>query len=122
MEIKDYSKYEVLPRTYGGKAGRKIAIIDENKDIWMIKFPQNTRNKETVGVSYTTSPLSEYISSHIYESLGFPTHETALGTYGGKVVVACKDFTVGKYYNQFEPAENLINTVDDDLVARVIIM
>lgn len=43
-------------------------------------------------MSYITSPLSEYIGSHIYEIFGFDTHKTILGYKKNKVVVACKDF------------------------------
>lgn len=42
--------------------------------------------------SYTASPLSEYIGSQIYQSLGIPVHETMLGIRDNKLVVACKDF------------------------------
>lgn len=63
---------------YGGHAGRKKAILIENEP-WLVKYPQNTRNLDTVDVSYTTSPLSEYIGSHIYELLGIPVHQTILG-------------------------------------------
>ena len=44
------------------------------------------------GLSYSTTPLSEYLGSHIYESIGLRTHETKLGIANGKIVVACKDF------------------------------
>ena len=57
-----------------------------------VKISSKYKSKETIAVSYTTSPVSEYIGSHIYQSMGFPVHETKLGTYQNKVVVACKDF------------------------------
>nr|WP_269432429.1 HipA domain-containing protein [Oceanivirga miroungae] len=44
-------------------------------------------------MSYTTSPISEYLGSHIYQILGFDTHETKLGIFDNKLVVACRDFT-----------------------------
>ena len=48
------------------------------------------------GLSYVTSPLSEYIGSNIYKILGYNVHETILGVcFDGKrnkVVCACKDF------------------------------
>ncbi|HEL0789894.1 TPA: hypothetical protein TU158_001824 [Streptococcus equi subsp. zooepidemicus] len=77
---------------YGGDAGVKFAIFHDN-DIWMLKMPKSTRDYKTRQLSYTTSPLSEYLGSKIYEILGIPVHETLLGQYEGKVVVACKDFT-----------------------------
>jgi hypothetical protein len=76
---------------YGGNAGVKKGIIF-NGENWFIKLPQSTRGNRVREVSYTTSPLSEYIGSNIYKILGFPVHETELGIYAGKIVVACKDF------------------------------
>jgi hypothetical protein len=48
------------------------------------------------GLSYVTSPLSEFIGSNIYKILGYDVHETILGICNDgkrdKVVCACKDF------------------------------
>ena len=48
------------------------------------------------GLSYVTSPLSEYIGSQIYKILGYEVHETILVVcFDGKrekIVCACKDF------------------------------
>jgi len=77
---------------YGGNAGAKEAVIYEHA-IWMLKYPKSTRDLRNPQVSYTTSPLSEYLGSKVYEVLGLPVHETLLGVRKGKVVVACKDFT-----------------------------
>ena len=59
----------------------------------MIKYPKTTRDMMNPQISYTISPLSEYIGSKIYESLNIPVHKTVLGMRNNKVVVACKDFT-----------------------------
>jgi len=40
------------------------------------------------------TPLSEFLGSHIYAILGYPVHETLLGYRKGKIVVACKDFSL----------------------------
>lgn len=121
MEIKNYSDYKEGIFVYGGKAGPKKSIYDEDGNIWMLKFPQNTKTKETIAVSYTTSPVSEYIGSHIYHSMGFPVHETQLGTYQNKVVVACKDFKlpIKEKILQESPMEYLMNTVDDELLENL---
>ena len=79
MEIKDYSNCKKEIFVYGGKTSNKKSIYDEN-NVWILKFPQNIKSKETIAISYTTSPVSEYIGSHIYQSMGFPVHETKLGT------------------------------------------
>ena len=50
------------------------------------------------GLSYVTSPLSEYIGSQIYKILGYDVYDTILGVcFDGKkekIVCACKDFIV----------------------------
>jgi len=80
---------------YGGNAGAKDAVIFDG-GAWMIKFPKTTRHMTNPQISYTTSPLSEYIGSKIFESLDIPVHETVLGVRKNKIVVACKDFTRAK--------------------------
>ena len=77
---------------YGGDAGAKESIEYDNA-IWMIKYPKTTRDLINPQISYTTSPLSEYIGSMVYGMLGHPVHEVVLGTRKNKIVVACKDFT-----------------------------
>lgn len=77
--------------TYGGMAGQKEGIL-YNDSLWMVKFPKYIKGLERVEVSYSTSPLSEYLGSHIYGVLGFDVHETFLGEVNDKIVVACKDF------------------------------
>lgn len=77
---------------YGGAAGNKDGIIYNNES-WLVKYPKNILGLERTGeASYSTSPLSEYIGSHIYEILGYDVHTTILGERHGKIVVACKDF------------------------------
>lgn len=77
--------------TYGGQAGLKTGVKyhDEN---WMIKMAKNTNGMEVDDISYTTSPLSEFLGSHIYAILGYDVHETRLVQYRGKIAVACRDF------------------------------
>lgn len=78
-------------KAYGGQAGQKKPVIYQGS-LWLLKYPQNTKSSDTIMVSYTTSPLSEYIGSHIYNILGYDTHLTKLGVEGNKCVVLCKDF------------------------------
>lgn len=71
IKLIDFTKCELSSRNlqYGGRAGGKRGII-YNNDFWFLKFPKNTigMNKVT-GLSYVTSPLSEYIGSNIYKIL-----------------------------------------------------
>ena len=78
--------------TYGGNSGKKEGILI-NREHWIIKYPKRVKNLQNIGtLSYSTSPLSEYLGSQIYHLLGYPVHDTLLGIRNNKVVVACKDF------------------------------
>lgn len=77
---------------YGGAAGSKDGIIIDG-DMWMVKYPKNLSDMTGKGIaSYSTSPLSEFIGSHIYDILGYDVHDTILGVRNSKLVVACRDF------------------------------
>lgn len=94
MNLIDFSNCEYSNRhgLYAGNAGGKDGLIYNGAN-WVIKYPKTTRSMSGKNLaSYTTSPLSEYIGSHIYEILGYPVHETLLGYRNNKIVVACKDF------------------------------
>lgn len=92
MLIYNFNNIEVdRTRRYGGMAGQKLGVIF-NGEKWFLKFPKTTNGLRNVEISYTTAPLSEYLGSKIYESIGVEVHETLLGIKDGKVVVACKDF------------------------------
>lgn len=117
MKLRDLDKYAIDPTvTYGGSAGQKVAIRMDGA-LWMVKYPESTKgfpNKKGHLPSHTTSPLSEYIGSHVYESLGIPVHETLLGVRDGKVVVACKDFVNGGSIIDFASIKNSVS--EDDLL------
>lgn len=81
---------------YAGRAGEKRGII-YNDEHWFLKFPKNTIGLNNItGLSYVTSPLSEYIGSQIFKILGYDVHDTILGVFFDekryKIVCACKDF------------------------------
>lgn len=101
MELINFDECErpepFLQKHYGGLSGNKEHIFI-NKEDYFLKYPKKmltTGEKfKNVKLSYSNSPLSEYIGSHIYEILGFNVHKTILG-YSKKrnhVLVACKDF------------------------------
>jgi len=98
IEIVDFTNCKLSNRNleYAGRAGEKRGII-YNNELWFLKFPKNNIGMNRVtGLSYVTSPLSEYIGSQIYKILGYDVHETILGICNdgkrNKVVCACKDF------------------------------
>lgn len=92
----DFTNLPVRNKAYAGANGSKISVLYKN-ELYMIKFPAAAAiNKE---MSYANGCISEYLGCHIFESVGIPVQETLLGTYTKKgrekIVVACKDFTVG---------------------------
>lgn len=112
IDLVDFNGYAPGAAFYGGNAGRKIGIA-YNGDIWMVKYPEPTRGMKGRIASYTTSPLSEYLGSHIYELLGIPVHETVLGHREGKLVCACRDFTTASGCKLVD-FHDLKNSMPDD--------
>ena len=76
-------------KVYDGLNGKKLSIYYKNQ-MYMLKFPKDTH----ISNGYASSTINEYISSHIFKTLGFKTQKTLLGYYNDKetIVVACKDF------------------------------
>ena len=91
INIQNFNNCDFSGIAYGGHSGSKKGIIIDNER-WFLKYPKSTKSMQVENISYTTTPVSEYLASHIYKSLGIDTHETRLGIANGKTVVACKDF------------------------------
>ena len=87
IKIVDFSKVQGNNLPYGGNAGLKKGFT-WNGENWFLKFPKSTKGFRDMEISYTTSPLSEFIGSQIYEMLDIPVHSTKLGVYENKVVFA----------------------------------
>ena len=82
--MKDYSKYPRNPVMFSG-AERKIEIMIEGHR-YIVKFQKNSE----IGLIY--NHVSEYLGSHIFQSIGIPVQETFLGTCDGYHVVVMKNF------------------------------
>lgn len=105
---------------YGGAAGSKDGIIYQGEN-WLVKYPKNIIGLDRTGeASYSTSPLSEYIGSHIYEILGYDVHETMLGERHNKIVVACKDFTKDATLMEIRTIKNHTSEELDELLEQSI--
>ena len=93
MKIYELDEYPLSDRngTYGGNSGDKESIMI-NGEYWLVKYPKKASKLHDVKeMSYTSTPESEYLGSHVYEILGFPVHKTILGIRNDSTVVACKD-------------------------------
>ena len=93
MDLANFNDYQQNQRMYGGTAGRKMGITYNGKE-YLLKFPGNLKEKQmkNINLSYSNSPVCEYIGSKIYELIGMPVHNTILGVRNEKIVVACEDF------------------------------
>ena len=123
-KIIDFSNCELSPRNleYGGRAGEKKGIVYKNS-FWFLKFPKSTLGMDKInGLSYVTSPLSEYIGSHIYKILGYDVHDTELGIcFDGKrfkLVCACKDFIIDDKNELLIPYTALRNDTKPELMEK----
>lgn len=86
----DFSGCEDGMRSYGGSDSK--ASIEYEGRKYMIKFPMHKEAKIEIATSSVNNVLSEYIGSHIMQSLGIEAHNTLLGTYNGQMCIACEDF------------------------------
>ena len=93
LELINFNDFQQNQRMYGGTAGRKMGITYNGKD-YLLKFPGNLKEQKmkNINLSYSNSPICEYIGSKIYELVELPVHNTILGIRNGKIVVACEDF------------------------------
>ena len=88
--IVDFSNCTRAHVSYGG-SDRKFAVI-YNDNVYMLKFAKNHARLSDISINHVNNAISEYIGSHISQSIGLPTHETVLGTYNDEVVIGCVDF------------------------------
>lgn len=114
----DFSACKIdYTRTYGGRNGKKIGII-YNDELYMLKFPSTSKNKDSI-ITYSSNLMNEYISCHIFNSIGIPTQETLAGIYRKNnkeyQVVACKDLEANTHkLKSFGELKNAILEVESD--------
>lgn len=89
----DFSECEVnVFRSFNGANGPKLSIIYEGHD-YVLKFPSLAKNR--AGRSYANNCFSEHVCCKVLDTIDMDVQKTILGTYGDKIVVACRDFTEG---------------------------
>ena len=76
----------------GGNAEKDEYIYDG--EYYIVKFGEKIPpdSKRPLQGSYNNAPFSEWLGSHVFQALGIDAHDTKLGTFNGRTVVACKDF------------------------------
>ena len=116
IKLENFENYESSGISYGGHGGSKKGIIIDGEK-WFLKYPKSTKSMNVEGLSYSTTPLSEYLGSHIYDSIGLKAHVTKLGFANEKIVVACKDFLNS---NEIIIDYNMIKNEYDENVEKAI--
>ena len=116
IKIENFDLLRPSKISYGGHGGSKRGVIINNEK-WFLKYPKSTKSMNVDGLSYSTTPLSEYLGSHIYELIGLDVHKIKLGYANGKIVVACKDFLSN---NETIIDYNMIKNEYDENVEREI--
>ena len=116
IKIENYDICEISGITYGGYSGSKKGIIFGGER-WFLKYPKSTKSMEVIGMSYTTSPISEYLGTQIYKLLGVASHETKLGCANGKIVVACKDFLTS--HETILDYNSIKNDYDEEIESKI---
>lgn len=99
----DLTCYPYGYREYGGSDSKFSLLIDGEH--CLVKRTEYTQPTYENSAGLVSSPVSEYVGSHIMQSLGIDTHETFLCKYHDKenrspkedIVVACRDFTDENY-------------------------
>ncbi len=76
---------------YGG-SDRKDGLLGLDGSRYMMKYSEKQAPRNDLASNYVNNVVSEYISSHVLGILGYPVHDTELGTMGGEVVVVCRSF------------------------------
>lgn len=109
-KIIDFSNSPIIPRTLGG-SDKKFRVL-YNNEYYMLKFTEEHIKKTDLSTSHENNAISEYLSSHISQSIGLPTHDTVLGIYkNDEVCVGCKDFRTP--YDENIDFDNFMRTIYD---------
>lgn len=115
-QVIDFSDCQDGMATYGG-SDHKISVI-YNDEKYMLKFPDMASKANDLQTSHVNNVFSEYIGSHIMQSIGLQAHDTIIGLYHDEPVVACKDFNKDGYRLQ-EFGDLMLNIYRPDEIGRI---
>lgn len=88
----DFNECRTFLNDYEG-ADTKLKI-QFNNEIYMLKLGKELEHddKKPLQASHSNTPVAEYLGSHIFQMMGIPAQETLLGSFNGRLAVACRDF------------------------------
>ncbi len=118
-DVIDFSGCPIIHIPLGG-SDKKFAVR-YNDDVYMLKFSENHAKKHDISTSYVNNVVSEYVSSHIAETVGVPVHKTVLGYYEDEIVVGCRDFR-NKGDNTIDFIELLHASYDSSEVKKIVLL
>ena len=116
-KIIDFSNSPIIPRVLGG-SDKKFRVL-HNGEYYMLKFTEEHTKKTDLSTSHENNAISEYLSSHISQSIGLPTHNTVLGIYkNDEICVGCKDYRT--LYDENIDFDNFMHIIYDKSDAKKI--
>lgn len=116
-KVIDFSNSTIVPRTLGG-SDKKFRVLF-NGEYYMLKFTEEHAKKTDLSTSHENNAISEYLSSHISQSIGLPTQDTVLGIYkNNEICVGCKDFRTP--YDENIDFDNFMHVIYDKSDAKKI--
>ena len=71
-----------LRANYGG-SDRKDGLLGPDNSRYMVKYSEKQAPRNDLATNYVNNVVSEYVSSHVLGILGYPVHDTELGTLDG---------------------------------------
>lgn len=117
IKVIDLENVEFSPKHghYTGNTSCKDGII-YNNELWIVKYFSYAKEfkEEHNKLEYSIPALSEFITSHIFEILGYPVQDTMLAKRYNSLVVVCKDFTEEKdlieTYNLWSTSDEILKS------------
>lgn len=90
MWMDDFRKFQTDAHNYSGSDDKRCIYMDGK--YYMVKLPNRNESPNSLQTSVSNNVVSEYIGSHIMQSMGLEAQNTLLGHWGDEIVVACEDF------------------------------
>lgn len=90
MQMIDFRQFHADAHSYSGSDDKRSIYMDGK--YYMVKLPNRNESPNSLQTSVSNNVISEYVGSHVMQTLGLETQNTLLGYWGDEIVVACQDF------------------------------